>query len=300
MDLLQAAVPILLYVLSGAAAGCALMAYLAPKAPAAGLAKEQGAQRLSFDKLERLASMASMAPLSRQPSLAQTAPLARYWQSTPGQQAELPVSDTRRKCRRDSKIAAIQSSFNAEAEVRTLQRGLAALQGTSRQVHQVERAHDALKEELDAYKAAQQEALVRSMQGVSRCFRGQAYADLLGIHWYLLCSLPRRMQGAEEQMAALRASLADLQPAPGQGEGGVPAQVCSRPAALLQLQRKADTADMQVVEDLTARLEQQDALMQQLQELCQQTAADCQALSSRQSAGSERRALDVQVGWLCL
>ena len=74
--------------------------------------------------------------------------------------------------RRDSKIGAVQGGgvgqYNLEAEVRGLSRSLAALQGTSRQVLQAERAHNVLKEELEKYKAVQQDASAKALLGTYR------------------------------------------------------------------------------------------------------------------------------------
>lgn len=64
-------------------------------------------------------------------------------------------------CRDGSKIAAIQAQTQLEGDVKTLQRSLAALQGSARQVSHLERAHDAL--------AAQQASAAKGVQAATRC-----------------------------------------------------------------------------------------------------------------------------------
>ena len=63
-------------------------------------------------------------------------------------------------CRESSKIPLVSGS-QLEADVKTLQKSLASLQGTSRALHQLERHHEGLKQSLEQYKSAMQETTSR-------------------------------------------------------------------------------------------------------------------------------------------
>ena len=53
------------------------------------------------------------------------------------------------------------SGSQLESDIKTLQKSLASLQGTSRALHQLERHHEGLKHNLEQYKAAVQETTSR-------------------------------------------------------------------------------------------------------------------------------------------
>ena len=64
-------------------------------------------------------------------------------------------------CRASSSIPALQAGHQLESENKSIQRSMATLQSTTRQVNHLERAHDAV--------VNQQNGMARGLQAVTRC-----------------------------------------------------------------------------------------------------------------------------------
>lgn len=166
-----------LYFLSGAAAGAALTYTLCGKGGSLSspdspdmpgkLQKLQSATSIPTDSLSREGSFSI-------PALVRSAPgrikqvMVQLWSLIPNssrQKAHLTAqcmapAFMKTVCREGSKIPLLGGS-QLEADVKSLQKSLANLQGTSRALHQLERHHEGLKQHLEQYKAAVQESTAR-------------------------------------------------------------------------------------------------------------------------------------------